>query len=251
MTMMLEVLRTPLGAPHAFSTRLGGVSTGVYQSLNLGLSTGDKKTNVMQNRERFLHAFGTDINHVSVLSQVHSARVVTASAGWYEHEADAHMTDNPALTLVINTADCVPILFYDPLKHVVAAAHAGWRGTVAGIATKTVQALTKTYGSDAKHLHVAIGPCIQGACYQVGHEVMQAFKDAAFPEKYYPPDDEGRYRLDLRGANQYCLAQAGVQSHNIYNAAYCTHCDATRFYSHRRDGLKRGSHWSVIRIPEE
>ena len=245
---MLELLRAPnLSVPHGFTTKAGGVSEGHFASLNLGLSTGDDAVHVAHNRERVLRHFGVTHEKVCVLQQVHGARVVVAEPGWFDIEADASVTDDPGLLLVIGVADCAPLLFHDPVKGAVGAAHAGWRGMVQGVAHDVVLALFEHYGSDPANLQVAFGPSIAGPCYQVGREVKEMFEEHGFPESVAPPDDAGRYRLDIRAANRFVLERAGVLEANIFDLDTCTHCDDERFYSHRRDGLKRGSHWAAIR----
>jgi len=224
------------------------VSSGVYSSLNLGLSTGDERTLVEANRDLVIEKFGASRSQVVALEQVHGANVVVAEPSWYEVQADASVTDNPDLLLVISVADCAPLLFHDPVKNVIGAAHAGWRGTVKGIAREVVQKLEAEYGSDPRDLQVAIGPSIQAPCYQVGPEVVEAFAEAGFPDSVYSPDDEGRFRLDVAGANWVVLERAGVSKQNIHDLGECTHCDKEKFYSHRRDALQRGSHWAVIRL---
>ena len=245
---MPSLLNAPnLTAPHGFTTRLGGYSEAHFASLNLGLSTGDDPAVVAANRERVLKAFGVTRKQVCVLQQVHGARVVKAQAGWHEVKADAAVTSDPDLLLVIGTADCAPLLFHDPVRGFVGAAHAGWRGTVAGIAANVVKTLAEG-GSSPADLQVAIGPSIAGGCYQVGLEVKEAFDAAGFPESVYAPDGEAHVRLDIIAANRYALTRAGVPGGNIFDLGECTHCDPDRFYSHRRDGLRRGSHWAVIKL---
>ena len=228
------------------------MSEGDYASLNLGLSTGDDASRVAENRKRVLRRFGVTRAQTCVLQQVHSARVVVAEPSWFEIEADASVTDDPGLLLVISTADCTPLLFHDPVRGVVAAAHAGWRGTVRGVARNVVAALTEHYGSNPADLRVAFGPSIAGPCYQVGPEVAAAFAEQDFPASVTRPDTApdaaGRYRLDISAANRFALARAGVSETRIFDLGVCTHCEPERFYSHRRDGLKRGSHWALIKL---
>ncbi len=243
----MQFLKTDfLDVPHGFSTRLGGASEGIYESFNLGLSTGDERDVVMANRQKVFDTFAVSETQACVLEQVHSARVVSAKAEWYQEEADASVTTEPNLLLVINTADCLPILFHDPVNQVIAAAHAGWRGTLAGISRNVIEKMKVDYDSSPTNIKAVIGPSIQGKCYQVSQEVIDEVIDARFPDSVYIPDDEGRYRLDLAAANIHLLEQAGVKK--IHDLGFCTHCDKEQFYSHRRDGLKRGSHWSVIKL---
>ena len=244
----LDLLTAPnLDVPHGFTTRTGGVSVSPYGSLNLGLSSGDASESVAENRQRVLGAFGVTKEEVCAFHQVHSARVIEGYPTWFEEEADASVTDDPNLLLVISVADCSPLLFHDPVKEVVGAAHCGWRGTVAGMAQEVVQQMG-LYGSDPRDIHVAIGPGISAACYQVGEEVVRAFTDAGFPETISRPDDEGRFRLDIAAANRWALEQAGVPAKNIWTSDWCTYSDPARFYSHRRDAGKTGRHWAAIKL---
>ena len=247
--MPLTFLQSPnLNVPHGFSTRSGGVSEGVYSSLNLGLSTGDDPAKVEQNRQLLLEAFNVTKNQVCALQQIHSNKVVEADASWYAHEADAAVTNQPNLLLTISTADCLPVMFYDPETRSIGAAHAGWRGTVKHIVAEVVAKLGERYGSSPSNIRVALGPGIQQEAYQVGEEVRAAFDDTGFPATVYAKDDEGRYRLDIPAANRFSLLEAGIDPKHIHTLSDCTYRDPERFYSHRRDGLKRGSQWSVIKL---
>lgn len=237
-----------LDVPHGFSLRRGGASEGPYASLNLGLSSGDDPARVAGNRERVLRAFGSSRRQVCAFDQVHGDRVLDGRASWFEHEADAAVTDDPDLLLVVSVADCFPLLFHDPVRRAVGAAHCGWRGSRLGLAGRVVEAMTERYGSRPEDVLVAIGPGIQGACYQVGAEVVEAFAEAGFPAGIARPDAEGRHRLDLVAANRHVLARAGVPGANIESLGACTHCDADRFFSHRRDAGLTGRHWAVVRV---
>jgi YfiH family protein len=237
-----------LPLPHGFSTRRGGVSGGAYASLNLGLSTGDQPRHVEENRIRFLSLFGAGKAQTCGLSQVHSDRVIKAEASWFDLEADGSVTNNPELLLVISGADCFPLLFFDPVKGAVGAAHCGWRGSLAGIAANVVLAMAAHYGSSPKSIRVAIGPGIRGPCYEVSAEVAESFFQRGFPPAVAKPDGN-RYRLDLVGANRDALQKVGVLEANIWDSGLCTHCDNTRFYSYRRDGSKTGRLWAAIRLP--
>lgn len=238
-----------LRVPHGFSTRLGGKSEGVYKSLNLGTSTGDDPDVVEANRDRFLNLFGVARDAVCVMQQVHGAAVHLAEPGWYAVQADAAVTATPGLALVVSMADCLPLLYHDPVQGAIGAAHAGWRGTVKRIATEVVGAMTANFGSQPDDIQVGIGPGIMHPCYQVGAEVKDAFVAAGFSGQVLSPDDAGRYRLDLVQANREALLGAGIADENISSLGLCTHCDNHQFYSHRRDGRARGSHWALIRLP--
>lgn len=248
---MLELLTaSSLNVPHGFTTRQGGLSSGYYSSLNLGLSTGDDTTLVEQNRDLVLEHFAVNRNQVSILEQVHGNTVVIAEPAWYKFSADAQVTNNPNLLLVIGMADCLPILFYDPVKEVIGAAHAGWRGTSLKIAANVVEKMQSGFGSRSSDIRVAMGPAICQNNYQVGLEVVEAFVKSGFPKTVFAPDGE-RYRLDLVAASKFVLEGAGVLPEHIEGLNLCTFADKEKFYSHRRDGQKRGSHWAAIKLDNQ
>lgn len=233
-------------APHGFSTRLGGYSSGAYASLNLRASTGDDPEIVKRNQELFAGWFGVTPGRVATLEQVHGTRVVEAKAG-ESQEADAQVSGDPGLLLVIGAADCLPLLFHHPESGVVAAAHCGWRGTVAGLAGETVRVMAHGYGCEPGQLEVALGPGICSSCYQVGAEVRDEVLDAGLPEELTKPDEQGRWRLDLAAANRHVLMQAGVAPGAISSVGSCTSCEPDLFYSHRRDRGVTGRHWAAVR----
>lgn len=245
----MAVLTAPdLPWPHGFTTRAGGVSSGAYASLNLGLSSGDEEEAVEANRERLLSALGFERGDVCAFHQVHGDRVLAGDASWFAERADAATTNVPGRLLVVSVADCLPLLFFDPVAGAVGAAHCGWRGTVAGLAGTVVARMRERYGTRPADLRVAIGPGIQGSCYQVGGEVVDAFREAGFPATVATPDDDGRHRLDLVAANRWALARSGVADGHIWSAELCTHC-RPELFSHRRDAGKTGRHWAFIALP--
>lgn len=270
------LLRAPnLDLPHGFATRLGGVSDGPFASLNLGLSSGDAPALVEANRDRVLTAFGVDREAVTAFDQVHGDRILEAGPSWFEEQADAAVSASPGAFLVVSVADCFPLLFHDPVRGVIGAAHCGWRGTVLGLAGKVVSAMVARHGSRPRDVRVAIGPGIRGACYQVGPEVAESFRSAGFPAAVVRRErgevapaakspsqarqevtasasaivTEDRYRLDLPAANRWSLRGAGVPDANVVDLGRCTHCEPERFFSHRRDAGVTGRHWAVIGMP--
>ena len=236
-----------LSIPHGFTTRQGGVSQGYYASLNLGLGTGEDPQIVNQNRQMIVEQFGVVKEQVCILEQVHGNTVVIAEPSWHTFQADAMISNQKDLLLVIGVADCVPILFYDPIKKAIGAAHAGWRGTSLRIVEKVLERMSEDYDSSPSDVRVVLGPAISKKNYQVGPEVIEAFIKAGFPQDVYESDND-RYRLDVSAANRYLLKNLGVTHVNTLD--YCTFADPETFYSHRRDGKKRGSHWAVIKLSE-
>jgi YfiH family protein len=159
-------------------------------------------------------------------------------------EGDALLTNVPGLLLVIRTADCLPVLLVDPENRAVAAVHCGWRGTEKRLLDRAIRAMGEAYGSKPGDLVAAVGPCIGPACYEVGPEVRKAFLEAGFPERLFVergklpaiqvPNYQGKYLLDLRGANLWLLREAGVSKSRVFNSGpVCTHCEP-RLLSYRR-----------------
>ena len=237
-----------ISVPHAFTTRLGGVSTGCLSSLNIGTSRGDSRENVLENYAILGKALGFDPKNAVLSRQVHSSvvHVVTEDdrgAGLYApslSDCDALVTNVPGLALVIFTADCTPILFFDPVTGAVGAAHAGWRGTVSAIAARTVETMRRVYGSRPGDIRAAIGPNIGVCHFETGEDVPAALR-AAFGgemETFIHPAGE-KFKVDLKGVNARILANAGVSRVEI--SSECTMCSPDRFWSHRITGGLRGS----------
>lgn len=239
--------------PHCFTTRLGGVSEGHLSSLNLGLSRGDDPERVRENYNILGQALGFDAHRAVLSRQVHSSIVLPVGqeqwgAGLYTHhmpDCDALVTNTPGTALVVFTADCTPILFWDSVTGAVGAAHAGWRGTASAIAAETVEEMGKRFGSRPENIHAAIGPNI-GAChFETDADVPQALRSAFGPEmeSYIRPQGD-KFYVDLKAVNAWVLRQAGVT--NIDVSGDCTVCQSDRFWSHRVTQGRRGSQGAVI-----
>lgn len=239
--------------PHGFTGRIGGVSEGYLSSLNLGMHRGDDPENVVKNYDIVGNALGFSPEKLVLANQIHSdiVRVVTEEdcLGSLSHQAypecDALVTNTPGVAIAVFTADCTPILYYDPVTGAVGAAHAGWRGTAAGIAAKVVDTMVSAFGCNPSDIRAAIGPNIGSCCFETHADVPQAMLaalgDAARP--YIFPQGE-KFRVDLKGINAHFLRRAGVE--NIKIAKECTVCESHRFWSHRATKGKRGSQIAVI-----
>lgn len=245
------------GVPHGFTTRPGGVSQGTLSSLNLGVGRGDLPERVLENYRRVTAAAGLDSQGVVFSRQIHSDRVriaVRRHRGMgllrlAEDEADATITNQPGVVPVIFTADCTPLLLFDPRQNAVGAVHAGWRGTAAGIAARAVEAMTRTYGTRPEDVIAAIGPAICQNCFECGPEVPAAMVEQLGADALpLVPRRGDRWFPDLKGLNRLCLLQAGVSAHRIFVSDACTREDETLFWSHRRDGAGRGSQAAMIGI---
>lgn len=242
---------------HAFSTRLGGVSEGVFSSMNLGFRRGDREENVWENYRRICAAAGFDPQKLTASSQDHHTviRRVTmeqAGIGFTRprdlESVDGLCTDTPGLTLVTYYADCVPLFFADKRTHAVGAAHSGWRGTVARIGAEMVRRMGKEFSSDPADLIVGIGPSIGPECYEVDQPVADQFlaMQDLDPERFVRPIGEGKYLLDLWECNRRVLASAGIPEENISCAQLCTKCHPDLLYSHRVMGAQRGNLAAMI-----
>lgn len=242
---MLLRSRLLSGVRHGFSTRQGGVSVGRYASLNLSGKWGDDPAHVGENRRRFAEAGGFQLERLFTVKQIHGATVATVTASsppeaLASQEADAIVTDVPGAAIAIGTADCVPILISDGRGR-VAAVHAGWRGTIADVVGRTVEALGQL-GARPSDLRAALGPCICVRCFEVGPEVAERF--ASLSESV---DRSGsKPHVDLRAANRTLLERAGLRPDAIDASPPCTMCEAARFYSFRRDGGQIGQQLSFI-----
>ena len=250
----LEYLHAPsITAAHCFTTRFGGVSEGHLASMNIGPSRGDSPENLLKNYEILGNAIGFDPKNAVLTKQTHTdiIRVVTkedAGTGLYKPAfppCDGLVTNTPGLALVVFTADCTPILFFDPVTGAVGAAHAGWRGTAADIAGKTVRAMVSVFGCDAANIRAAIGPNIGQCCFQTDMDVPQGMIDA-FGEDANPyiRSENEKYYVNLKEINALALRRAGVGHIEISTA--CTMCEHTRFWSHRFTRGQRGSQGAII-----
>ena len=226
------------GLVHAFTTREGGVSEGPFASLNLTRSRGDDPARVSANRTRVRDALGLD--HLVFATQVHGKTVLRVEAppkgDQPAGEGDALITDRPGIGLVCQTADCTPILLFDPKRGAVAAIHSGWRGTVQNIAGETVAAMQEAYGSDPADLLAAIGPSISPASYRVGPDVVAAFEEALETTRgvLSPRDPEGGAQLDVAEACRRQLVMAGIPEAQIERSPLCTYVEHDRLFSARR-----------------
>ena len=249
--MSLEILTSPVipreGFVHGFPTRQGGVSTGKRASLNLGQRWGDDPDNVAENRRRVAAAAGFDPTRLQVTKHVHGIKVwVVGDPHPEPAEFDVLVGARPGDTLAAFAADCLPLLFCDPARRVVAAAHAGWRGTAAGAATAGLAAMTARFGCDPADIRVAIGPSIGPCCFEVGPEVVEAFRAALGEVPGLVVDGPRKSHLDLRVATRTQLERQGVRPSHIDDRPPCTRCDGERFFSFRRDGLEGGVHMGFI-----
>ena len=224
------------GIRHGFFTRAGGVSEGLYGSLNCGLGSRDAPDKVRENRARVARHLGADAARLLTCYQVHSATAITVDQPWapdQQPRADALVTTTPGIALGALAADCTPILFADPRTRVIGAAHAGWKGALGGVIEATVAAMAGL-GAERGRIAAAVGPCIGPASYEVGPEFEAVFlaADAGFARFFRRPAPNSRAHFDLPGFVAHRLAAASIGG--VHMASPCTYADAGRFFSYRR-----------------
>lgn len=230
-----EELKQP-GVRHGFFTRRGGVSDGIYESLNIGNGSSDAPDKVAENRARVARQLGIDPSRLATPYQIHSADVITLNAPFDENadrKADALVTDRPGLLIGVATADCGPVLFADPQAGVIGAAHSGWKGAISGILENTVAAM-EALGADRSRMTAVLGPTISQAAYEVGPEFRERLLELSPEnERYFRPSPrEHHYQFDLPAFIIDRLKTAGLE--NSRNLDLCTYADEDRFFSYRR-----------------
>lgn len=243
---------------HAFLGRTGGVSKPPYASLNTGLHVHDNLGNIAENRSRVRNCFSIENKNLVIVTQVHGAKVIDIKTNLPPEttRADAIITNRPSIAIAVQTADCVPILFFDPNKKIIGVAHAGWRGTLSKIAEQTIAAMIKNYESEPADIRAAIGPAIGPCCYEVSAELVGDFRDKLGYELKDITGATGEARgLDLPSINKLQLEAAGVVPSNIDQAGICTSCRKDLFFSHRGEAdaaadIQTGRQLSLIMITE-
>ena len=232
---------------HGFSTRLGGVSTGCFSSMNISLTRGDDPEAVKKNRELIAQAIGVEVADFTYTQQTHTTnvkRVYARERGQSFPETDGMITDVPGICLVTSYADCVPLYFVDPVKKAIGLSHSGWRGTVGKIGKNTVQLMQENFGSKPEDLLAAVGPSVCMDCYEVSEDVIEQFKEA-FEKKYWEDlfykKENGKYQLNLWKANELIFLESGILPEHMAITNVCTHCNSKILYSHRTMGNNRGN----------
>ena len=238
---------------HGFSTRLGGVSGGYYESLNLSFDRGDDPEAVRENFRRIGEAIGVQVEDMVMSKQTHTTnvRVVTEEDRGKGIVRDRDYTDVDGLItnvrgicLVTSYADCVPLYFVDPVRKAIGLSHSGWRGTAGKIGKKTVELMTESFGSDPADILACVGPSICSDCYEVSQDVIdkvkEAFDEALWDSLFYEKRN-GKYQLDLWKPNEEVFQEAGILPEHIAVTNVCTRCNSRILYSHRVQGNKRGN----------
>lgn len=256
MRLQAKSLDALSGIRHAFFTREGGVSNGIFSSLNGGIGSSDEVASVGENRARMARALGVETEQLLSCYQIHSPNVVVAERPWSHADrpkADAIVTRVPGIAIGVSTADCGPLLFADERARVVGAAHAGWRGAFGGVIEATVAAMEKL-GADRSRITAALGPLIRQQNYEVSQEFVDEFlRDDESHARFFAPASRERHAMfDLPGFVAERIRQSGIQS--FEDLELCTYADADRFYSYRRsvhrDEPDYGRHVNAIVLQE-
>ena len=247
------------GLAHGFSTRQGGVSAPPFDTLNLGVGRGDDPAAVAENYRRFCGVLGVDPRRTVLSKQVHETTVRRCTADdagkgllrQRGYTADALITNEPDLPLVVFSADCGIILLYDPVHRAIGGAHAGWRGCAGGILQNTVEAMVREFGSRTQDLLAAIGPCIGPCCFETDGDVPAAMTDALGADAAPYLERRGaKWHVDLAGLNRQWLLRAGLLPEHIETADLCTGCRPDLLWSHRKMGNARGAQVALIALTE-
>lgn len=226
----------------AESTRHGGISPIPFHSLNLGINTEDDSENVTENRQRFFTSLGIGANQLASSLQVHGTEILNATEPGYYTGYDALITNQTGLMVSVTVADCVPVLIYDAKCHAVAAIHAGWRGTVGGIITKTLARMQEEFGSQPKDCYAYVGTCIDDCSFEVGPEVAAQFSTSFV---HSDPDTQQAF-VDLKAANQQQLLDFGIPASQISVSNFSTVLHNGDYFSYRKEGGQTGRMLAVI-----
>ena len=243
---------------HGFLTRIGGVSKGCFSSLNFDIRDGDDIGNVEQNKAIAGRVFCFKPIGLLTANQVHGNHMLTIEnpvkdlSALSKTDADAIITNQDGIAIGVLTADCVPIILADPIKKIIGIVHAGWKGTVNGIAKKAIDAMIKKFGSDRKTIIAAIGPSIGPCCYKVGDVVVKKFwgRSSEFRGNEFIVKEGNAWRLDLKKANYAQLLKSGILKPNISVEDICTSCRNDLFFSYRKDGKVTGRQLNFIMMKE-
>ena len=241
-TLTFPRLADPKVLKHAVSTRLGGVSKEPFRSLNVSLKVGDDSVRVFENRDLLSRMLGMDLGCLVYVNQIHGDKVLKLERNNLPapHEAlgegDGLITRETGIPIAILVADCLPVLFYDPVHKAVGLAHAGWRGTLSHIAAKTLLAMEREYMTKPEEVRAVLGPCIGPCCYEINAEVKNEFvKMFSWGREVAQKSFGNRWKLDLPEANARQLLEIGMNPENLIRSELCTIQNIDLFYSHRAE----------------
>ena len=237
---------------HCFTTRAGGVSEGIFDSLNLSFSRGDDESAVMENYDRLAAALDTRKEQFVCTDQTHTTNVIRVGKEDCGYgvtrqkpytDVDGLVTDEPGVVLSTFFADCVPLYFVDTVNRAIGLSHSGWRGTVGRMGQRTLEKMATEFGTNPKDIVAAVGPSICQDCYEVSEDVAKVFikEFSGHADEILINKGNGKYQLDLWKTNEIVLIEAGVKKENIAVTNICTCCNPDLLFSHRASKGKRGN----------
>lgn len=246
---------------HCFTTRLGGVSEGVCESLNLSFSRGDAPEAVMENYRRLATVFQKTPEDFVCTDQTHTTTVLKVGKEEKGYgltrekpytDVDGLITNEPGVILSTFYADCVPLYFVDPVHRAIGLSHSGWRGTVGRMGQKTLEAMKEAYGTNPKDVYAAIGPSICQECYEISEDVAEHFYEEfqGHGEEILINKGNGKYHLDLWKTNEIVLLEAGILPEHLAVTNICTCCNSEILFSHRASHGKRGNLGAFLMLKE-
>ena len=235
---------------HTFTTRHGGVSKPPFDTNNLAFHVGDDTEDVTENQKLLARKLGYDHNKLVHMRQIHSDKIVIVDPEVHNFtnppECDALITDEPAIPLMVMTADCTPVLFFDPVKKVIAVAHAGRAGAIKGIVPKTVKKMQQHFSCKLEDIRVVLGPSIQSCCYEVGEKIAKEVTDEGFG--FAVVEREGRFYLEVNAIIHRQLQEIGIKQENTEYLNRCNACENDTFFSYRADQQKTGRIAGVLML---
>lgn len=245
---------------HCFSTKYGGVSSGIFESMNLGFNRGDIESNVRENYRLLCNVIGISTDDLVFSNQIHEDKIVIVGAedrgkGFNKNSdiigVDGLITNEKGVALVTSYADCVPLYFLDTINQVIALSHAGWKGTVKKIGAKTIQMMNEHFGSKPEDILVAIGPSIGVCCFEVSEDVkieVEKMFNRDIIDKIVKKHDNNKFMIDLWSANEHVLLEVGILPKNIEKTDICTMCHKEHLFSHRGTNGKRGNMVAIMAL---
>ena len=237
---------------HTFTTRHGGISKPPYNSNNLAFHVGDKAEDVISNQQSLARSLGYELKKLVHMRQIHSDKVVIVDSTLhgFEHppECDALVTDKPNIPLMVMTADCTPVLLFDPVENVIAVAHAGRAGAIKAIVPKTIKKMQQHFRCKREDILVVLGPSIQSCCYEVGEKIAKEVTEEGFG--FAVVERKGRYYLEVNAIIHRQLQEIGIKQENIEDLNICNACENDTFFSYRADSQKTGRIAGVLMLKQ-